>query len=109
MSLLTAAHDLSGALLFPSMISTPGKGQNKTTEKLIKSDVGMVGRLKLEIHKGIKEQGNSKAKFLKQMPGKRNSKGYFLLVESQIEKKKDYQKTFIGLKQSQSCRNTEKN
>lgn len=92
------------------MISTPGKGQNKTTEKLIKSDVGMVGRLKLEIHKGIKEQGNSKAKFLKQMPGKRNSKGYFLLVESQIEKtKKDYQKTFIGLKQSQSCRNTEKN
>lgn len=88
MSLLTEAHDLSGALLSPSMISTPGKGQNKTTEKLIKSDVGMVGRLKLEIHKGIKEQRNSKAKFLKQMPGISNSKGYFLLVESQIERKR---------------------
>ena len=68
------------------IISKPEKEQNKTTEKQVKFDVGMVGRLKIEPYV-IKEHRNSK--FFKQMPEISNSKGYFfLLVESQIERKK---------------------
>lgn len=55
----------------------------------------MVGRLKIEIHKGIKEQRNSKDKFFKQMP-KIIVKGYFfLLVTFQIERSKDHQKYLL--------------
>lgn len=79
-------------LFLPSsmIISTLGKKQNKTTKKkkVIKFDVGIVCKLKIESHKGIKEQGKSKAKFLTQMLEISNSKGYFLLVASQIMKKK---------------------
>ena len=110
MSLLTETQHLSGSLVSPVetsiIISTPGKGQNKTNEKLIKFHVGMVGRLKIETHKGMKEQGNSKAKFLKQMPEISNSKGYFFLpVAFQIERRPS--KNIYWKKQSQSCRNTE--
>lgn len=52
LSLLTEVKPLSGTLLSPVqlviIISTPGKGQNKTNEKLIKVHVG---QLKIEIHK----------------------------------------------------------
>lgn len=39
----------------------------------------MVGKLKIETHKGIKEQVNSKVKFLEQMWEISNGKGYFFL------------------------------
>lgn len=52
LSLLTEVKPLSGTLLSPVqlviIISTPGKGQNKTNEKLIEVHVG---QLKIEIHK----------------------------------------------------------
>lgn len=74
------------------IISILGKGQNKTTEKKLIQFVGIVSKLKIEIHKGIEEQGKSKAKFLRQMLEISNSKGYFLLAASQIMKKKTIKK-----------------
>lgn len=89
------------------IISTPGKGQNKTTEKLIKFRACMVGKLKIKTHKVIKEQINSKAKFLKQMPGISNGKGYLFLLVPFQSKRREQQKIFLGKKQSQSWRNIE--
>lgn len=46
-------------------------------ENLIKFHGCMVGRLKIETHREIKEQVSGKAKFWKQTAGISNGKGYF--------------------------------
>lgn len=83
------------------------KDKIKPLKKLSNFHVCKVGKLKIETHKGIKEQVNSKAKFLTQMPGINNGKSYFFLLVAFQNQRKEHQKIFLGKKQSQSWRNIE--